>query len=277
MDNCADRRTREHDAWEVARYHTLRTLREYPELPKWYAEHGVNDEDRAHRKIVAKWLRQVLRHTSDRPNRIERLLDWAQDFLLFEQSEQLANTWHSVVEGPKWSRLSPAAKWLYRLVHAMAQELDDLGGQSVLLSNRAGVRGIEILGGPRYRSIGTITNARTELLAADLVTVKPGQPWEKDKYSRATRYTLPLTTGSELSPYAEARDSSIGSCEPVPRLSEQQRDALDDVFEQSRTVRRRAAMVYHFGTDVLPDEYERAPLPEPMVSTEDFARLLTEI
>lgn len=233
---CSAEKYRAENARDIANHHTLRTLREYPDFLRWYTEHGTPNEDPAHKKIVKNWLHGVSRYVDEcgaygrRDERIEKLLIWGFDFLNFEQFELLANTWKNVVDTEAYTSLPPAPRWLYRALHALAQERNNRGGQSVLLGNRQAITAIELLGGPWYSSLNTITQAREKLRAAGVVHVKVGQQHKKGKKSRATRYTLPLTDNPQQVNYPSRGEGDSSLAEGVPRFNAEQRAVMNKAF-----------------------------------------------
>jgi len=253
QDYRAAERAAESDGWALAQHHTLRTIRAHPELSAWLAAHGSAGEDSYHAKVVTRWLRAIRADTGSPrrdTNRAEALLEWAEDFLTEEQPRMLAETWNAVVRSPAWAALSPAGKWLYRAIHALAREQDRVGGVAVLLSNRAALSAFVILGGPRYRSLTPVTQAREELVRVGLVTAVVGQAWITGKRATATRYTITTRelveqVSSELMCHHDHKelalpptgDSSLGSWECVPSFDRDQRGELSAVFGELRKTR----------------------------------------
>lgn len=238
------------DAYKLARWHTIRTLRAHPELPKWL---GTDPPDSAQRPIVERWWDNVNPYLNERwklrEERLDALLDECQGYLDFGQYEDLAAMWTKVRTGPAWVGLTLAARWLYAALHALAQDRSAWGGPRVLLAHRPAMALIEILGGPRYTSLGTMTKAKVELVSNHLIGYTPGQAWEKGKKSRPGRYEIldptPVPVSelalrepfSELSP-SGGRDSSLSDPGTrLPRLIENQRAKLSEAFTRSQSHR----------------------------------------
>jgi hypothetical protein len=265
---------------------TVACTRRFPDFRLWFKQHDQPGEVPFQRAAVLGWLNQIegyLRRGSyrRRRERTEHLLDTAEDFLRFDQPELLAQTWYAAVATDTWRQLPPAAKWLYRAVMALARSHASFGGQRVLLSDRAAMEVIVALGGPRYGSLATIFRARACLAQTELVEITRGQQWEKGKIARPARYELPLPTTTPLSPDNSPSDSGSvdplsrreqpqaapkGDCflEPVPQLSEDQEQAVHQLFVDLRANRERTEGQQDTEAAVLvADESSSSWDPEP--------------
>ena len=317
----SDDKTRSQNAYVYALAETLRTLRRHPDFPQWWRArpapgvteatwippepsisqvhidgviHRIDhtpprpDFDTSHAEHLATWARRIEGYLMRKPSAqrerwMEHLLDTTEAHIE-AQTEQLANTWAAVVGTEVWAGLPLAGKWLYAAVHAQSGERDHLGGPSVLLSNRAALAVIAILGGPAWRSLQVITCARVALVKAGLLTTEVGQQWEKGTRATPTRYELPLTPTktSKTAPPAPGnnplkapdRDCSYGSWKGVPRYTREQRAVVDAVFGELK--QQRAAepesvdIAWADGLLGGPWQPPAAPPTRPLTSLDPF-------